>query len=133
MELGPSSGAGLISHHFEEWRHSICRFDLSESLGLQDWMPVLNQLNAHLVAKPSDSPIIPRSAMLPLAAMSPDRHIVLQIALADGVSVMHCQPMSSAAQASCPAPVAMESPLDGSFPAKHWFPKILSVADWADL
>ena len=52
IKFDPLREATCVPFQFEEWRKLIYRFDLTDSLQLQEWIPVLNGLAAHLIRTP---------------------------------------------------------------------------------
>ena len=71
IKFDPVRESDCIPFQFEEWRKLIYRFDLTESLQLQDWIPVLNGMAARLIRTPHHLSLLKWSEISGLAATFP--------------------------------------------------------------
>ena len=52
IKFDPVRESTCVPFQFEEWRKLIYRFDLADSLQLQEWVPAISGLAAHLIRTP---------------------------------------------------------------------------------
>ena len=82
-----------FSPELEQWRVIIARYNLTESISLPDWIPIINHLAAALIATPQDLALWSHAEISLLAANSPNADAILSLFRATSVV---CAPVPSA-------------------------------------
>ena len=128
IEFDPARASDSAPFQSGEWRMMIYRFDLADSIHLQDWIPVLNALAAHLLRTPVHLAHLKLSDVSDLAGSSPVEQPVLLLRQESSIQTGGPKPTPSGDH-----PMISQTQLESSFRGKRLNRTIVAKAREASM